>query len=285
MKQLKNTSAEALTAIHGLSFTVFFIIEQLLDELAYPYLATHLAKPLFIAISAIIAAGLYAGLFLLIRWLYNAVIVRSNARMNIEGLWYHVHIPHRMGEEDYTQARLSAGTTTVSRDLLDFTLRGDNERCYQQPDGSLLFKRENATHWYTKATKLSDENDFDLIEVYEAKTKGEPVRQVNECPCCRTRFDTPVILTEAEPFRHGVHKIDIKTENGVTVMQGEYSDCWPSLKTGEIFFYRTRQERDERIRRFFADAEEWRRSHADAGQEPCRLSAADSAPSADRHQA
>lgn len=260
MKKLKNASVAATSAIHGIAFTVFFVIEQVLDASAYPYLATHLAKPLYIAITAIVAAGLYSGLFLIIKWLYNAIIAKMDARMDIEGLWYHVHVPHRMGQEDYTQPRLSVGTTEVSRELMDFTFRGDNERCYQLPDGSLQFKRDNVTHWYTKATKLSDENDFDIIEVYEATTKGDSARTVNECPCCRMHFDTPVILAEAEKFRHGVHKIDIITKGRATVMQGEYSDCWPSLKTGEIFFYRTKEERDERIRRFFADAEEWART-------------------------
>lgn len=267
MKQLRNGSAAALSAIHGIAFTVFFVVEQILDELAYPYLEAHMAKPLFIAISAVVAAGLYSGLFILVKLLYDAVLVLRDERMRIDGLWYHVHIPHYMGSEDYTQERLSTGITTVSRELMDFTFVGNNERCYMQSDGTLHFVSENATHWYTKATKLSDENDFDIIEVYEAKTRGNPIRRVDACPCCKTRFDTPVTITEAESFRHGIHKLDVRTENGVTYIKGEYSDCWPSLKTGEVFFYRTKAERDAKIHEFFAEAAEWRKAASQKTEE------------------
>lgn len=259
MKKINNTSATTISAIHGLAFTVFFIVEQFLSELIYPYLETHIPKALYIAISAVVAAVLYSALFFLIRTIYDIRLVKKDRRLKIEGLWYHVHIPHYMGKEDYSQIRLSVGTTNISRELMDFTFVGNNERCYLNEDGSLLLKSENATHWYTKATKLSDENDFDIIEIYEAKTKGNPTINVEFCPCCKTKFDTPVEITEAERFRHGIHKLDIKEENGVTYIKGEYSDCWPSLKTGEIFFFRTEKERDEKIYEFFNNAKEWQK--------------------------
>lgn len=266
MKQLKNASAEAQSAIHGIAFTIFFIIEQFLSEFLYPYLEARIAKILYIAISAVVAAGLYSSLFLIVKLLYDLIILKRNKRMQISGVWYHVHVPYCMGKEDYTQKRLSVGTTTISRNLMDFTFKGDNGQCYMQSDGSLSFKNENPTHWYTKATKLSDENDLDIIEVYEAKTKGDPTRRVDSCPCCKTKFDIPITLTEAERYRHGVHLLHVKSENGTMMMQGEYSDCWPSLKTGEIFFYRTEEERNERIKLFFATAEKWKKSQYDVAR-------------------
>ncbi|MBQ7369632.1 MAG: hypothetical protein IJW58_01505 [Clostridia bacterium] len=254
MKQLNNSTAGAVSKIHALAFTLFFIVEQVLSEYAYPFFESKLEKPLYILISAIISAVLYTFLAWIITTIYNFVITSKNKKLKIDGVWYHVHIPHLMGEEDYTQKRVSAGTTKVSRNLLDFTFVGNNERCYLGDDGKLLFKNENATHWYTKATKLSDENDFDIIEIYEAKTKGNPTRLVDSCPCCQTKFKTPIEVTEAEKYRYGIHKIDIVQENGKTYMRSDYSDCWPSLKTGELLFFRTQEERDERILEFFENA-------------------------------
>ena len=43
-------------------------------------------------------------------------------------------------------------------------------------------------------------------------------------------------------------------------MRAEYSDCYPSFKSGTLLFYRTEAERDERVKQFFLDAEEWRSS-------------------------
>lgn len=251
MKNLNNSTAGVISKIHGLTFTVFFIIEQLLSEFLYPFLQENTTKAVYIAISAIIAACLYGVLYIIVSFLFDLSLKRKDKRLYIEGQWYHVHIPHFMGKEDYTQKRLSVGTTTISRNLMDFTFVGNNIRCYYTDD-KLDFKQENPTHWYTKATKLSDENDFDLIEIYEAKTQGNPVISVESCPCCRTKFNQPIEITEAEKFRHGIHKFDIKTENGKTYIKGEYSDCWPSLKTGELYFYRTEQERDQRVREFLS---------------------------------
>lgn len=260
MKQLKNASAEAQSAIHGIAFTVFFIIEQLLSEFLYPYLETHIAKPLYLAISAVVAAVLYSGLFFTIRLLYNLIVLMKDKRMRIGGVWYHVHVPYCMGKEDYTQERLSIGTTTVSRVLKDFYFDGENKPQDIRSSGSSSADDSiPGTRWHTKAI-MSDENDFDIIEVYEATTKGEPTRRVDSCPCCKTKFSTPITLTEAEKHRYGVHLLRIKVKDGAMMMQGEYSDCWPSLKTGAIFFYRTKEERDERVQRFFAAAEEWKKS-------------------------
>ena len=166
-----------------------------------------------------------------------------------------MHIPHYLGKEDYSQEKLSAGTTTISRDMKDFTFVGNNEKYYML-NGKLVSKNENSTHWYTKATKLSDENDFDLIEIYEAKTKGTPIKTFDACPYCKTQFASPVQIQEAERFRHGIHKFDIVETNGKCVqIKGEYSDCWPSLKNGELILYRSEKERDERIKLFFEEAE------------------------------
>lgn len=253
MKNINNTSVGAISKIHGLAFTIFFIIEQVLSEFLYPFLEENLHKALYLAISAVLAAFLYGFLFIVVKAIFDFSLRKKDTRMNIVGLWYHVHIPHHMGYEDYSQKRLSIGTTEISREFTDFTFVGNNIRCYYT-DNKLDFRKENPTHWYTKATKLSDENDFDLIEIYEAKTKGNPTLTVESCPCCKTKFDSPVEITEAEKFRHGIHKFDIINENGSTIIKGTYSDCWPSLKTGELFFYRTEEERDQRILEFFENA-------------------------------
>ncbi len=255
MKDVHNNTAIIVSEIHGITFTVFFIIEKVLGEFVYPYLLRYLSKLLVIFISAVIAAVLYTALYFVIRKIYDLILVTRNKKLKIEGTWYHVHIPHYLGKEDYSQEKISAGITTVSRVFTDFTFVGNNEKFYIL-NGKLVSKSENATHWYTKATKLSDDNDFDIIEIYEASTKGNPVKRIRACPYCKKEFDKPVEIQEAERFRHGIHKIDIVETGGVcTRMNAEYSDCWPSLKNGELLFYRTKEERDERIRLFFEEAE------------------------------
>ena len=255
MKKLTNHTAKVVAAIHGLAFTVFYIIEKLLAEFVYPWMQQAIGKVLYVVITIVVAPFLYKGLAALVQKLYDKHLLNKNPKLKIAGEWYHVHVPHYMGNVDYSLNRLSVGKTTISRQFSDFTFVGNNKRCYFR-DGQIVLGDENSTHWYTKATKLSDENDFDLIEIYEAKTRGTPMVTVDKCPCCNTAFDNPVQLAEAENYRHGIHKLNIVTEGGTTYLKGEYSDCWPSLKTGELYFFRTKEECDAVILDYFTKAQQ-----------------------------
>ena len=258
MKDIQNTTANTLSAIHGITFTVFFIIDTVLNTFLYPFLETLMHPGIVLAITTVIAAVLYAGVFFVVRAIYDFILVKKDKRLTITGKWYHVHVPYIMGKEDYSIGRLSCGTTKVSRNLHDFTFVGDNRK-FSVCDGEILKSDENATHWYTRATKLSDENDFDIIHIYEARTAGAQTREIVDCPFCKSKFDDPVEIEEAGIFRHGIHKIDIfEGDDGELQMKAEYSDCYPSFKNGKLFFYRTEQERDKRVKEFFACAKAYK---------------------------
>ena len=197
---------------------------------------------------------MYSILFFVVKLIYDFILKKKNDKLLIEGVWYHVHIPCYMGMEDYSYNQLSCGTTRVTRKLFDFTFVGDNRK-FLLCEGQIVKKDQNTTHWYTKATKISDENDFDIIQVYEARTTGTQQKEIKECPCCKSKFEEPVIIQEAERFRHGIHKISIiDTDPKHIMMQAEYSDCYPSFKSGMLLFYRTEKERDDRVKEFFACA-------------------------------
>ena len=260
MKDIQNTTANTLSAIHGITFTVFFIIDSLFNEFLYPFLESVMHKALAIAITAVIAAVLYAVVFFIVKAIYDFILVKKDKRLTITGKWYHVHVPYVMGKEDYSIQKLSCGTTRVSRNLHDFTFVGDNRK-FSIFNGEIIKSDDNATHWYTKATKLSDENDFDIIHIYEARTNGAQKREIHDCPFCKSKFDDAVEIEEAGIFRHGIHKIDIlEGDDGQLQMKAEYSDCYPSFKNGKLFFYRTEAERDKRVKEFFACANAYKES-------------------------
>lgn len=261
MRNIKNRTASTVSAIHGITFTVFFIIDSVLNKFFYPYLESHVHEALAMAISAIIAAGLYSVVYFICSAIYTFMIKRRDKKYNIDGTWYHVHIPKNItggGREDYLQTQLSCGVTKVSRNFYDFTFVANNQKYYMK-DNEIKIRTDNETHWYTKCTRVSDENDFDLIEIYEAKTNGIPRRLLKSCPCCKTEFQQSIEIQEAEKFRHGIHKINIYYNEDINhmYMKAEYSDCWPSFKYGDLYFYRTEKERDDRIRQYFEEAKIW----------------------------
>ena len=254
MKKINNLTSNVVTKVHALTFTVFFIIDAVLNELFYPFLEKELSSDaLRIFITAVIAAFLYSALYVIIKKTYDFVCIKRERKYDISGKWYHVHIPNMFGKVDYSKDKLRSGEVLITRDMYDFTFVGDNFYYLLDENFNLIQDHSDDTRWYTKASKLSDENDFDIIEIYEAKTKNNAVNKLKECPCCRTRFETPKTITEAEKFRHGIHKFDFITdEKGIcNEIRGEFSDCWPSFKCGEIILYRDSKRRDEKIKEYF----------------------------------
>ena len=81
MKNIQNSSAKTTSQLHGLTFTVFFIVESVINELLYPILEEHLSKPLFLAISAIIAAGLYGTIYAIVSKIYNTILIKKETKL------------------------------------------------------------------------------------------------------------------------------------------------------------------------------------------------------------
>ncbi len=133
---------------------------------------------------------------------------------------------------------------------------GDNYSLEVEDNGNVFKNEQNPTHWYTRATKLSDENDFDIIQIFEARTKRNAHTLISQCPCCNTLFDEPVDIEEASFFRHGIHKLKlvVGADGKCRKINGEYSDSWPSLKRGDILFFRDEKERDAVAEQYFIEA-------------------------------
>lgn len=258
VNKLENKTAGAIAGIHGLTFTLFVIVQAVLSEILYPILQQQITiKALFIGIEAVISAILYVVLNkYVVRPIYDFIILKENKNMKIKGHWYHVHIPTLLnGEDDLSLNRLRGGETEINRDLYDFTLRAQNWYLFPDDNGKICENRSNTTRWQTKATYSSDMNDMDIIEIYEANTTAQQAHTFETCPCCKTTFDKPLDIPIANQHRYGVHKFDVEMDDKGRVVKivGTFSDCWPSLKIGNLYLFKTEQERDERVRKYFED--------------------------------
>ena len=262
MKQINNHTANAISQIHGTTFSVFLIanifISGILEGKIFPKLLENLSPTWLLVISAVIDATLYAILYFIVKSIFDFFLIRKDPKLDIAGRWYHVHIPRLLGEIDYTAKRLSAGYTDISRELYDFTFNGYNQHL-KPINGEVVPIDDYSTHWYSKASKLAEDNQFDIIEIYEAESKGKSIKELDMCPCCKTKFANPVPIPEAENSRYGIHTFKfLENENNTKCEQieADFTDCWPSLKNGDLLFFRTKEARDEYIKRYFAIAEE-----------------------------
>lgn len=257
VNNLKNHTADMITATHGIAFTVFFIVEKLLDYYLYPLLPEGGLRVLLIAV---IAAVLYPCIYTFIKWLCDVFIDQTKKQYDIQGIWYHVHIPHILGDVDYGRNMLRCGQTVIKRELYDFTFSATNFN-YCVRDGKVVRSGDlNETTWHTLISEISDTNEreYDIIQIYNAKTSAAVNMDITACPCCRNQFDTPVRIREAEQNRYGVHKFTVdrtsyKRKEGYTRIKAEYSDCWPSLKTGELLLFKSEAERDACVAEYFQE--------------------------------
>lgn len=258
VNKLENKTASVIAAIHGITFTLFVIVQAVLSEVLYPILQAQITiKALFIGMEAVISAILYGVLNkLVVTPIYDAVILKKNKNLKIGGHWYHVHIPTLLnGEDDLSLTRLRGGETEIHRDFYDFTFRAQNWYLYPDCDGKVCENRSNTTRWVTKSSYTCGDNEMDIIEIYEANTTAQQASKYDVCPCCKTNFESPVEIHVANQHRYGVHKFDVELDDKARVKKivGTFSDCWPSLKIGNIYFFKTEEERDARVRQYFAD--------------------------------
>lgn len=258
MNSISNKSAKIVGWLNGITFTVFYIINEVLQNVLYPGMKEKIDKLwITILVTAVISAGLYAGLYFFIKFIYVFFEFKIKCkRCDIGGKWYHLHIPYTIDDIDYSKACIRAGETYIKRELFDFTFVGSNYSYHKKADGNFSVDKSNSTHWHTRATKFCEENDFDIIQIYEAKTKKNTKTLLNVCPCCMTEFTEKKEICEAGEFRHGIHKLRliVDSKGKCNKIEGEYSDSWPSLKRGDILYFRKEEDRDNEMENYFAAA-------------------------------
>lgn len=254
VNNMNNHSVAKVASAHKIAFAIFFIIHVVLEYFIYPKITSNFLKAFVIAV---VGAFMYAGIYKIVKYVMNKHIEKKQNQFCIQGVWYHVHIPHRLGEIDYSRKHLSCGESIIRRELYDFALSATNWD-YSISNGQVIQSTERETKWHTVISEISDtnESEYDFIQIYNANTNIVANMNITSCPCCKHKFETPIEIEEAGKNRYGIHKFTIdrtkyKPGLGYTRMKAQYLDCWPSLKSGELFLYRDKKERDKKIQEYF----------------------------------
>ena len=250
---IKNHTASAITTVHAISFAIFDVGYIILDRFLKIYLPDIWWGDV---LKAIFVAGAYIVIYQLVKCVYNRFISYSNPKFDIEGKWYHVHIPNDFFNNNIiNRASLSAGITRIRRDLNDFTFSSENYDFTVETDfeGNMTVKSNGRlrTSWWTETSEICEGNDMDIVEIYKAHSERRQNIEIDECPVCHSKFEDKIILEEASDHRFGIHLYKIDTEKGLIVC--DYSDCFPSLKSGKMYLYKNKEDRDNKIIEYFKD--------------------------------
>lgn len=247
-----NKTSKTVAALHGIAFTLFFIISKLLDYVFYPMLSRAVnSEIVLIGISAVLSAFLYGIIYTAASQIYKIYYFRFKEKnLYLKGVWYHVHIPYDINKRLSVPA-VRGGVTTIDQSFFDYKFRGENVS-YRYDNDRLTEDTSRATSWSYKFTGL-DESDKTVYGCYGATSANDFYKEYTICPKCASRFETPKKLLESRNERLGIHKLNITVENGKQVLKGRYSDTWPSASNGMIYFFRTKEERDAFTVKYFEE--------------------------------
>ena len=258
---MKNLTADAIKGLFATASTIYVLVEILFSELLFPILRELItAGWLASVIMGAISAGLYATILAIVMFFYEQFIFKVKyKKLILEGKWFYVHLPYNIdGEIDKTRKVLRVGEAKVKRNFFDFFFRGENEDASLNENNEVVYKSKTSkakkiggkkTGWSTKVSFYDPDVDtHDILSIYYSRTTGDQTITVETCPICKTHHDSPVKIKEAGIARYGVHQLELveDEETGKTIrIDGKYNDTFPSMKRGEIIFFRSREERDQ----------------------------------------
>nr|MDE7380269.1 hypothetical protein [Clostridia bacterium] len=247
---MKKTT-KTVSALHGITFTLFFIIDTILTYFLYPALNAKLGSAfLEILISTIVSAFLYSVLYFIVSSVYKlAVFYIKDRKLKLGGVWYHVHIKRNIKGFIPTD-KLRAGETHIKQNFYDLTFTADNRYFSLDENGEIKEDKNQThqTHW--EHATCSWDGESKIIACYKADSSNKNAIKI--CPFCNEPFKDGAEITTEKKERLGIHNLTLINQN---VIKGTFADEYPSASYGEIFFFRKKEERDALIKDFLQDGD------------------------------
>ncbi|MBQ9730252.1 MAG: hypothetical protein IJV80_05520 [Clostridia bacterium] len=213
-----------ILGLHGVVFTIFTLVNILIDEYVYTFLSSLIHSTFFIELfDWLIAGSLYVILYRIIFGLFEFFTIRVKKDiLPIGGKWYHVHIKLNVDGSFKNVDFLRGGETNVSQELNDVTFEAVNHLITLKDDK--LDVEDNPSKNTTWTSWAVD-------------WQGKEV--LTTCFKARTLSPESGVSTD----RHGIHRLKIDLSKGV--MNGDFADEYPSPNRGLLFFFRDEQKRNE----------------------------------------
>ena len=216
--------------LHGIVFTIFMVINMMIDEYIYNFLENVIHLPWLVAICDIIVSGfLYVGIYVVVYFIYKFLVVRVKKEiLNVKGTWYHVHI--KKNDEGIIKTDfVRAGVTNVSQDLYALKFSATNYSYYVDENGNVAKDDDTRSNTGWSSWAVDWDGKDKLITCFKANTC---VKMGNEYT-----------------NRHGIHRLTISED--AQMMSGDFADEYPSSNRGEIYFFRSEEKLHDFIKTFF----------------------------------
>ena len=208
-------------AMHGIVFSLYLIINSVIEERVYSFLQDRLELPWAVAVCDLaVSAFLYVVLYNIVYFIRKRVVYAKKEVLNIQGKWYHVHIKYDENGNPKPDG-LRPGKTEICQDLYEVHFSAKNQNCTLKEDGTLEWVEDERKDTEWDSWSLDWNGGDTIVTCFKASTQEQ---------------DNKDVLLD----RYGIHKLKI-SEKGQK-MKGDFSDEYPSKNKGKIYFFRTEKE-------------------------------------------
>ncbi len=217
--------------IHGIVFTVFMIINMVIEDYIYTFLEGVIGLPWLVAIADLFVSGfLYVGIYTVVYFIYKFFVVKiKHEILDLKGKWYHVHI--KVNDEGVIRSEfVRAGVTEVAQDLYYLKFSATNSSYFVNEAGEVVSDDDMRTSTGWSSWSVDWDGGDKLVTCFKA--------------------NTPVKVGGEFTNRHGIHRLTVSED--ATVMSGDFADEYPSKNRGEIYFFRSEEKFAAFIKSFFA---------------------------------
>lgn len=210
-----------ILAMHGLVFSLFLIVNRIIEEKVYNFLQDVLQLPWAVEVcDLVLSAVLYVLIYNIVYFVRKLIAFYGQKEvLRLSGKWYHLHIKYDENGKPKPDG-LRPGKTEVKQDLYEIYFSAKNHNCLLLDDGTIdwLEDERNDTSWESWSVDWNGQNK--LVTCYKASTQVKDNEEFTE--------------------RYGIHKLEILGKG--RKMKGIFADEYPSKSRGEIYFFRTEKE-------------------------------------------
>ena len=210
-----------ILGMHGIVFSLFLIINQIIDAKLYEFLDNVLGLTWAVELcDLIISACLYLLIYQIVYFVQKIILIYIRKDViSLKGKWYHLHIKYDLNGNPLPNG-LRPGKTKIKQDLYELQFIADNHNCTLKEDGKIEWIEDdvNDTDWNSWSVDWDGKEK--LVTCFKAVTQEK----------------SDGVL----PSRYGIHKMEIY--NGGKKIRGEFADEYPSKSVGKIYFFRTEAE-------------------------------------------
>jgi hypothetical protein len=213
--------------LHGVVFTLFTFLNILINDHVFAFLSGLVNSQIVAEVLDWLVSGfLYVGLYAIVYGAYKLITMRvKKSVLPIGGTWYHLHVKLDENGQYKKVDFLRAGETKIEQDLCDVHFEAQNWAFKLDENGGLFEENDDGKKTVWNSWAVDWQGKTDIATCYKATTLDPDEGVYSD--------------------RHGVHRLRIDLKCGVMV--GKFADEYPSKNQGQIYFYRSKEKRDQKL--------------------------------------